>query len=65
MKSEVWEIVRKEGGTFDMFRAGELLHASIADEWLADQLGRYGFCGQEYTDIRRQLDQFGRAKIVV
>jgi len=65
MKSEFWEIVRKEDGTFDMFHLGKLLHGAIPDEWLADQLGHYGFCGQEYTDIRRQLDQFGRAKIVV
>ena len=44
---------------------GELLHGSIPDKWLESQLGRYGFCGQEYKDIRRQLDQFGRANIVV
>jgi hypothetical protein len=65
MKGNVWEIVRKEDGTFDMFREGELLHGSIPDKWLADQLGNYGFCGQEYKDIRLQLDQFGRARIVL
>src|SRR6266699_3423822 len=65
MKGNVWEIVRKEDGTFEMFHKGGLLHGSIPDRWLEDQLVRYGFCGEEYRDIRRQLDQFGRAKIVL
>ncbi|PYU52314.1 MAG: hypothetical protein DMG48_07935 [Acidobacteria bacterium] len=65
MKGNVWEIVRKEDGTFEMFHKGELLHGSIPDRWLEDQLVRYGFCGEEYRDIRRQLDQFGKAKIVL
>jgi hypothetical protein len=55
MKGNVWEIVRKEDGTFEMFHKGELLHGSIPDRWLEDQLVRYGFCGEEYRDIRRQL----------
>jgi hypothetical protein len=65
MKGDVWAFVRKEDGTFDLSRGGELLHASIPEKWLADQLGRYGFCGQEYADIRRQLDQVGRARVVI
>ncbi len=65
MKDNVWEIVRTEDGTFEMFHKGELLHSSIPDRWLERQLARYGFCGEEYRDIRRQLDQFGRAKIVL
>ncbi len=56
MKGNVWEIVRKEDGTFEMFHKGGLLHGSIPDRWLEDQLVRYGFCGEEYRDIRRQLD---------
>ena len=65
MKGNIWEIVRKEDGTFEMFHNGELLHEAIPDKWLEDQVGRYGFCGEEYRDIRRQLDQFGKAKIVL
>jgi hypothetical protein len=65
MKNNVWEIVKKEDGTFDLFHSGKLLHESIPEDWLADQLGRYGFCGQEYDDIRYQLDLAGRAKIVL
>ena len=55
MKGNVWEIVRKEDGTFEMFHKGGLLHGSIPDRWLEGQLVRYGFCGEEYREIRRQL----------
>ena len=65
MKSDVWEIVKNEDGTFDLFRTGELLHGSVPEESLADQLGQYGFCGQEYVDIRHQLDHVGRAKFLL
>jgi hypothetical protein len=65
MKSDVWEIFKKDDRTFDMFHKGELLHGSVPDRWLENQLGRYGFCGQEYREIRCQLDQTGRAKIVL
>jgi hypothetical protein len=65
MKGNVWEIVKREDGTFDMFHQGKLLHGSIPDRWLEDQLVRYGFCGEEYRDIRRNLDEFGKAKIVL
>ena len=62
MKGNVWEIVRKEDGTFEMFHKGGLLHGSIPEKI---RLVRYGFCGEEYRDIRRQLARFGRAKIVL
>jgi hypothetical protein len=48
-----------------MFHKGKLLHSSIPDKWPEAQVGRYGFCGPEYHDIRRQLDQGGKAKIVL
>ena len=65
MKSDVWEITKKEDGTFDIFCSGELLHGSVPEEWLEDQLGQCGFCGQEYADIRDQLDQIGKAKVAL
>jgi hypothetical protein len=56
MKPNVWEMVRKKDGTFDMFHKGKLLHRSIPDKWLEARVGGYGFCGPEYHDIRRPLD---------
>jgi hypothetical protein len=63
MKGNVWEIVRNNDGCFDIFNKGELQRGSIPDQWLEDELSRYGFCGREYKDIRCQLDQFGKARI--
>ena len=65
MKSNGWEIVRKRDGTFYIFHKGKLLHNSIPNEWLEAELGRYGLCGPEYQDIRRRLDQGGKAKVVL
>lgn len=61
----VWEIIKEQDGTFECFRNGQLLHRAIPDHGLEDQLGRYGFCGEEAREIRRKLDEVGRARIVL
>jgi hypothetical protein len=63
LKPDIWEIVRREDGSFDMFHKGALVHSAIPDRWLEDQVGEHGFCGQEYLNIRRQLDESGKATI--
>ena len=65
MSTDSLEIVKKVDGTFDLFRKGELIHSSIPDRWLGEELAKYGYCGQEYTDIRHQLDQIGRWRVVL
>jgi hypothetical protein len=65
MKPNLWEIVRKDDGNFEIFQKGKLLKASIPEKWLEAGLAEYGFCGQEYHDIRRQLELRGRAKMVL
>ena len=62
MNSDVWEIVKKDDGTFDLFRNGGLLHGTIPEGWLADQLGQYGFCGQEYADIPSPTGRSGKSE---
>jgi len=62
-KPNIWEVVRRKEGTFDILHKGKLLRAEISDKWLEDELGRYGFCGQEYRNIRRQLDEYGKARV--
>jgi hypothetical protein len=61
----VVEILENQDGTFAMLKAGKLLHASIPDRWLETELAKYGFCGEEYRDIRRQLDSSGNAQFTV
>jgi hypothetical protein len=59
------EICENQDGTFAMLKGGKLLNPSIPDRWLEEELAKYGFCGEEYSDIRRQLDSSGKAQFIV
>jgi len=59
----VYEIIRRSDASFDIFHNEELRDRSIRDEWLEDQLAKYGICGQEYREARRELDEFGKVKL--
>lgn len=61
MQPDKWEVNVNEDGSFEVRRQGQLLHRSIPRKWLEAELGKYGFCGQEYRGIRLQLQQSGRA----
>jgi hypothetical protein len=65
MKNNSWEILKKDDGTFAILHNRELLRNSIPDRWLEAELGRYGFCGQEYKEIRRQLESRGKAEVAL
>ena len=60
-----WEIIQQENGTSKLLRDGEVLNSVIPNKWLEDEVGKYGFCGKEYQNIRRQLSESGKAKIVL
>jgi hypothetical protein len=60
-----WEIVRREDGTFDILKNGNLLHGAISDQWLQRQLTPAGFSELDYQNVRRQLEVAGKAKVVV
>ncbi len=64
MKQNIWEFVRKDDGTFEILHSGKILKTSIPNRWLEEEIGKYGFCGQEYHEIRIQLDRNGKARIV-
>jgi len=64
-KNTVLEVVKKNDGTFDLFLNSELDHKNIPEAWLPQQLCvRFGFCGEEYDSILREVNQNGRATIV-
>jgi hypothetical protein len=64
-KNTVLEVVKKNDGTFDLFLNRELDHKNIPEAWLPEQLCvRFGFCGEEYDSILREVNQNGRATIV-
>jgi hypothetical protein len=61
----VLEVVKKNDGTFDLFLNRELDHKNIPEAWLPEQLCvRFGFCGEEYDSILREVNQNGRTTIV-
>jgi hypothetical protein len=59
----VYKIIRRTDASFDIFHNEELRDTSIPGEWLEDQLVKYGICGQEYRDARRELDEFGKVRL--
>jgi hypothetical protein len=59
-----WEIVKRPDGAFDIFHNDVLSPPPIPDQWLEDELAKYGICGEEYTVARRDLEEFGKVKLV-
>ena len=62
--AKVFEIRKKPDGSFDIFCNDELADSSIPDNWLESQLVKYGICGEEYRDARRELDGAGMVRLV-
>jgi hypothetical protein len=58
MKHNIWEFLRKQDGTYSVSHEGSLLSDSIPEERFEQEVCvRFGFCGQEYADIRSQLSR--------
>lgn len=58
------EIVKRDDLTFDLFLNGNPDRSRIAEQWLSDELCvRFGFCGEEYDMILREVKQKGRAEV--
>ena len=55
------EVTRNADGTFEVFYNGEHVRSGVAERWLNEELARYGFCGDEYDLILKQLNQRGHA----
>ena len=59
------EVVKKDDGTFDLFFNQVLARSAIPEKWLNEELcAGYGFCGEEYLSILRDVAQHGSATIV-
>ena len=65
-RQDVWEFLKREDGSYAVFRNSKLLSDSISEEKRESELCvRFGFCGQEYDEIVRQLSQSGRCTLVL
>lgn len=59
--NRVLEVVRRDDGTFDLFLNREIDRSRIPEEWLSHEVcARWGFCGEEYKLILRELEEHGR-----
>jgi hypothetical protein len=59
----VLELVRRSDGLVDLFLNGKPDRSNIPEEWLNEEVCvRFGFCGEEYATIVRDLTQHGRAR---
>jgi hypothetical protein len=61
----VIEVVANGDGTFEIILNQEVVRTGVEKKWLNDELCvKYGFCGDEFDAIMRQLAECGRASIV-
>ncbi len=59
------EVVKRDDGAFDLFLNQTLHRGAIPEAWLPEVLClRFGFCGEEYRSILRELNQNGRTTLL-
>ena len=62
----VLEVTRNADGTYEIFWQGKHVCSRVQERWLNDELCRgYGFCGEEYDAILRQLNASGKAVVEI
>jgi hypothetical protein len=63
-KGAVIEVVKREDGTFDLFFNQRLDQSKVEERWLPEWLCvGFGFCGEEYDAILREVELRGKASI--
>jgi hypothetical protein len=59
------EVLKNEDGTYEVFYKGKLTCSRVPECWLYKELCvRFGFCGDEYEPIIRQLNDSGKATLL-
>ena len=63
-QNTVLEVIKKYDGTFDIFLNRKLDHKASLEASLSEVLCvRFGFCGEEYDSLLREINQNGRATL--
>jgi hypothetical protein len=66
MKGTVIEVVKRDDGAFDLFSNLKLHHGQIQETYLQEWLCvRFGFCGEEYRSILKEVNLRGRWAITL
>ena len=58
-----WTVYANIGGTFDVFKNGQLFHKFVPSHLLERQLGVYGILTDDYDSVVRQLRETGVASV--
>jgi hypothetical protein len=63
--STALEVVKRDDGTFDLLLNRKLDRGRIPEAGLPQELCvRFGFCGEEYDSILREVNQNGRTTVL-
>lgn len=62
-KQRFLDVVRKDDGSYDLFVNDSPVATNIPEAWLESEVGRFGFCGEEYRSVMRQVNQHGRIRL--
>lgn len=63
-QNRVLEVVKRDDGTFDLFMNRRLYRDHVPEDGLPHELCvRFGYCGEEYDSILRELAQSGKKKL--
>jgi len=66
MKDTVLEVVKRDDGNFDLFLNHKLDHSQTPESSIPEwRCVRFGFCGDEYVSILREVELNGRATIIL
>jgi len=66
IRNTVLEVVKRGDGAFDLLVNGKIERSGISERYLPEQLCvRFGFCGEEYEAILRELNQNDRKEIAL
>jgi len=63
-QNKVLEVVKRQDGKFDLFLNRRLYRGKIHPDGLQQEVcGRFGYCGEEYDSILREVEETGRKKL--
>jgi hypothetical protein len=66
MGRNIWKFLRREDGTYAVFHRGNLLADGIPAAGREEEFCvRFGFCGEEYREIVRQLEESGECTLLL
>jgi hypothetical protein len=62
----VLQVLKNGDGTYEVLYKGELVRTRVPERWLNEELCvGFGFCGDEYESIIRQLNDSGKAILLL